>query len=149
MASFKIVNQDCDREYDWYLLGVLMYELLIGIPPYYIQNRQELIENIQNGCLILVKSLSESCKSLIKSLLCRNPKQRIGAFNDADDIKKHDWFSDFDWEMAQKKMMVPPLLYAERKISIELPKMKMIFTNDQVAEKNSRQSLSASTWFCC
>ena len=76
-----------DRVVDWYLLGVIMYDMLVGIPPYYSQNRQELLENIKSGPLLIPKSMSESAKSLIKELLCRNPKKRLGAINDAADIK--------------------------------------------------------------
>ena len=36
---------------DWYLLGVVMYELLVGIPPYYANNREELFNNIEKASL--------------------------------------------------------------------------------------------------
>ena len=45
-----------------------MYELLVGIPPYYSNNREELFENIKKGPLMIPKSLSEECKSLIKKV---------------------------------------------------------------------------------
>lgn len=32
---------------DWYLLGVVMFELLTGLPPYYANNREELFHNIE------------------------------------------------------------------------------------------------------
>lgn len=54
------------RTVDWYLLGVMMYELLVGIPPYYSNNREELFENIKKGPLMIPKSLSEDCKHLLK-----------------------------------------------------------------------------------
>ena len=33
---------------DWYLLGVIIYEMLIGLPPYYANNKEDLLENIKN-----------------------------------------------------------------------------------------------------
>jgi len=34
------------KSIDWYLLGVLLYEMLVGIPPYYSNNKEQLYENI-------------------------------------------------------------------------------------------------------
>jgi serine/threonine protein kinase len=54
---------------DWYLLGVVMYELLVGIPPYYANNREELFHNIEKGQLLLPSYLSDNAKSLLKSVI--------------------------------------------------------------------------------
>ena len=54
------------RTVDWYLVGVLLYELIVGIPPYYNQNRDILFDNIKRGPLRLPKSMSDEAKDLIK-----------------------------------------------------------------------------------
>lgn len=54
---------------DWYLLGVVMYELLVGIPPYYANNRDELFHNIEKAPLKLPNNISSEAKSLLKALL--------------------------------------------------------------------------------
>ena len=65
---------------DWYLFGVVMYELLVGIPPYYttnkfffiykhLLNREELFENIKSAALKLPSYLSADAKSLLKSVI--------------------------------------------------------------------------------
>lgn len=54
---------------DWYLLGVVMYELLVGIPPYYANNKEELFDNIEKGHLKLPSFLSNEARSLLKALL--------------------------------------------------------------------------------
>jgi serine/threonine protein kinase len=43
---------------DWYLLGVLLYEMLVGIPPYYSNNKEILYQNIQEGTLQMPKIIS-------------------------------------------------------------------------------------------
>ena len=59
-----------NRTVDWYLLGVLLYELLVGIPPYYSNNRDQLFDNIKKGPLMLPKNnMSEDAKSLIKGVI--------------------------------------------------------------------------------
>ena len=57
---------------DWYLLGVVMYELLVGIPPYYANNREELFNNIEKAPLKLPTFLSVDAKSLLKAVIIIN-----------------------------------------------------------------------------
>jgi len=54
-----------NKTVDWYLLGVLMYEMLVGIPPYFSTQREQLFENIQKGALKLPRSLSMEAQHLI------------------------------------------------------------------------------------
>jgi len=54
-----------NKTVDWYLLGVLIYEMLVGMPPYFSSNREELFENIKKAQLKLPRSLSEEAKHLI------------------------------------------------------------------------------------
>jgi serine/threonine protein kinase len=56
------------KSVDWYLLGVLLYEMLVGHPPYFTQNKQQLFNNIQRAPLKVPKSLSEESKSLLKGV---------------------------------------------------------------------------------
>lgn len=92
------------KSIDWYLLGVLLYEMLVGIPPYYSNNKEQLYENIQRGPLKLPNFLSEDARSLLIALLNRNPHKRLGAGpNGADDIKKHVFFKRIDWHKAETR----------------------------------------------
>ena len=50
---------------DWYLLGVLMYEMLEGIPPYYDHDKDTLFNNILNSEIEVPEDVSEDCKDLI------------------------------------------------------------------------------------
>lgn len=61
------------KSVDWYLFGVLLYEMLVGDPPYFSDHEMELLNNIQNAALKLPSCLSKSAKSLLTSLLNRNP----------------------------------------------------------------------------
>ena len=64
---------------DWYMLGVLLYELLVGVPPYFSTDRDTLFDNIRNGALLIPKKLSQEVRSLLVSLLCRTNTKRLGA----------------------------------------------------------------------
>lgn len=97
-----------NKTVDWYLLGVLIYEMLVGMPPYFSSNREELFENIKKAQLKLPRSLSEEAKHLITHLLKRDPAKRLGAQNDAADIKTHPWFKDINWDDALQRKLQPP-----------------------------------------
>ena len=91
---------------DWYLLGVLLYEMLVGVTPYYSNNKDELFQNIVSGKLKLPRSISTEVRSLIISLLNRNPSLRLGnkpGEQGAEQIMKHAFFSDIDWDLVKAK----------------------------------------------
>jgi len=50
---------------DWYLLGVVVYELLYGMPPYYAESKDQLFNNIKNAPLYLPSKWSNDVKSLL------------------------------------------------------------------------------------
>ena len=58
---------------DWYLVGTLIYEMIIGVTPYYSIHASEIISNIIGNKLKLTKNLSSYSKDIIIKLLNRNP----------------------------------------------------------------------------
>lgn len=94
---------------DWYLLGVLIYEMIVGMPPYFTNNRKALFENIKKGTLKLPMYLSNEVCDLISGLLQRNPQKRLGSGKtEAEEIKSHKWFAGVDWNIAMQKGLKPP-----------------------------------------
>ena len=96
---------------DWYLLGVLFYELLVGVPPYFTGNQEQIFKNIQKAELYIPPFISEKAKNLIKSLLKRNPKERLGSKRDVEEIKEHEYFADVDWQKVYERKYKPPQIY--------------------------------------
>eukprot|EP01022_Parablepharisma_sp_SALTPOND_P025582 TRINITY_DN59_c0_g7_i1.p1 TRINITY_DN59_c0_g7~~TRINITY_DN59_c0_g7_i1.p1 ORF type:complete len:795 (+),score=65.68 TRINITY_DN59_c0_g7_i1:112-2496(+) len=97
------------KSVDWYLLGVLLYELVVGQPPYFTSNREQLFKNIQTAPLKLPMFLSAEIKNLLIALLNRNPQKRLGAGKlDADEIKAHPWFKGVKWDDVLKRKMKLP-----------------------------------------
>ena len=97
------------KSVDWYLLGVLLYEMIVGQPPYFSDSKQELFNNIQRGVLKLPVSMSPEAKNLIVHLLNRNPSRRLGAGSEgAEEIKRHPFFDSIDWKaVANRQLEVP------------------------------------------
>jgi serine/threonine protein kinase len=114
------------KSVDWYLLGVLLYEMLVGIPPYYSNNKEQLYENIQKGPLKLPNFLSEDARGLLIALLNRNPTRRLGSGpNGANDIKRHAFFKDLDWRAAENRELVVPLPHFKKLNEVEIPLEKV------------------------
>jgi len=97
-----------DKAVDWWSLGILLYELTVGIPPFYSQNVNEMYNKIQHGVLRFPPFLSENCKSLIIQLLNRDPKKRCGSKDDVNDLKVHPFFKTISWEKMMKKEIESP-----------------------------------------
>lgn len=96
-----------DKAVDWWSLGILLYELTVGIPPFYSQNIDIMYKKIEQGILRFPPFLSDDCKALIVDLLNRDPLLRCGSRNDVEDIKAHALFSDVDWDAMMRKEILP------------------------------------------
>jgi len=80
LAPEIVTGAGHDKAVDWWSLGILLYELTVGIPPFYSQNVNEMYSKIQHGVLRFPPFLTEECKSLITLLLNRDPKKEIGKY---------------------------------------------------------------------
>lgn len=90
---------------DWYLLGVVLFEMMVGLPPFYAENKEQLFHNIEHEILEFPDSFSPSLRDLLFNLLQKDINKRLGNFGGAEEIKKHPWFSNIKWENAIKKKL--------------------------------------------
>ena len=94
---------------DWWSLGVLVFEMCCGWSPFYAEDTQQMYKNIAFGKVRFPRdALSNEGRSFVKGLLNRNPKHRLGALSDAEELKAHPFFTDVDWDALSKKALVPP-----------------------------------------
>jgi serine/threonine protein kinase len=92
------------KSIDWYLLGVLIYEMLVGVPPYFNPDKTILFKNIEMGPLKIPHTMPQPARNIILLLLNRNPAKRLGSnCADASDIKSHEFFAEIDWERVDKR----------------------------------------------
>ena len=93
---------------DFYSLGALVYEMIIGLPPHYSTNREEMYRRILMDPLIIPSALSAPLRDLLSELLRKNPARRLGSKRGIEEIKEHPWCKDIDWESYMRKGVEPP-----------------------------------------
>ena len=122
-----------DKAVDWWSLGILLYELTVGIPPFYSQNVHEMYHSIQFGLLKFPKWLPDPCKNIIIALLDRDPEARLGSKADVEDIKTHEFYSGMDWKaMYEKKLR--PSFKPDVRSDTDTGNFDTEFTNEAVAD---------------
>jgi serum/glucocorticoid-regulated kinase 2 len=110
LAPEVILNNGCNRPADWWSLGVLVYEMLFGIPPFYSSEVQEMYKNtVLSPLKFRVRpKVSDEGKDFIAGLLVKNPTKRLGSVADSLEVMNHPWFTDFDWPKILDKKLTPP-----------------------------------------
>jgi len=96
-----------NRTIDWWTLGVLLYEMLSGLPPFYDESTDKMYEKILQNPLTFGDEIGSKARSILTGLLTRDPTQRLGV-NGAEEIKKHPFFEKIDWRRLLQKKIQPP-----------------------------------------
>ena len=114
IAPEIISGEGYNESVDWWSLGIIMYEMLTGKLPFKFNfdNQEEQNDlNIYDKKIKFPSWIEENAKDLINKLLNKNPEKRIGSGKEgAENIKKHPFFSDIDWNKALNKELRPPFI---------------------------------------
>ncbi|XP_018322875.1 protein kinase C [Agrilus planipennis] len=102
---------DYGASVDWWALGVLMYEMMAGQPPFEADNEDDLFESILHDDVLYPVWLSKDAVSILKGFMTKNPAKRLGcvaAQNGEAAIRVHPFFKDMDWQaLEQRKIRAP------------------------------------------
>ncbi|KAI3855203.1 hypothetical protein MKX03_026061 [Papaver bracteatum] len=108
MAPEILQSKGHNKDVDWWSVGVLLYEMLTGQPPYTHANRQKLQQKIIKEKFKLPPFLTSEAHSLLKALLQKEPERRLGSGpTGADEIKKHKWFNSVNWKKLDEREFKP------------------------------------------
>jgi len=111
MAPEVILSKAYGKAVDWYALGILIYEMICGYPPYHDQDQLQLYKKILSGKIYWPSYMSEDAKHLIKQLITPDLTKRYGNLkNGALDIKRHIWFAGVEWSKVEKLGITPPFI---------------------------------------
>mmetsp|Transcript_38659 Transcript_38659/g.46807 ORF Transcript_38659/g.46807 Transcript_38659/m.46807 type:complete len:360 (+) Transcript_38659:276-1355(+) len=110
LAPEIILNKGHGKPVDWWALGVLIYEMLAGYPPFYDDDPMGTYQKILHGRLEFPSHFSRSARDLIKKLLQADLTKRYGNLKGgARDVKAHPWFNDVNWDAVALKKVSPPI----------------------------------------
>ncbi|KAK0151415.1 cGMP-dependent protein kinase 2 [Merluccius polli] len=116
MAPEIIKNQGHDFAVDFWSLGILVYELLAGSPPFSSSEPQKIYAKILDGVIKYPPYLNEAAKSIISKLCRPRPGQRLGnTKNGIKDVRHHRWFSSMNWHKLRVGQVEAPTVRLVRK----------------------------------
>ncbi|XP_058119041.1 protein kinase C isoform X3 [Anopheles ziemanni] len=93
---------------DWWALGVLMYEMMAGQPPFEADNEDDLFEAILRDDVLYPVWLSREAVSILKGFMTKNSAKRLGCTDGENQIRSHPFFKDMDWEALEQRKVRPP-----------------------------------------
>jgi len=99
LAPEIILNKGHSKPVDWWTMGILLYEMLVGIDPFSDDDPMKTYKKIIKGKINFPKDIDKDAKSLIKHLLTADTTKRYGCLkNGVKDILNHRLFNGFDWK---------------------------------------------------
>jgi len=111
LAPEIIQSKGHNRAVDWWALGILIFEMLAGYPPFFDDNPFGIYEKILSGKIDWPRQIETVVKDLIKRLLVQDRTKRMGATKGgAEDVKRHRWFKNIDWDDVTAKKLKPPIV---------------------------------------
>jgi serine/threonine protein kinase len=130
------------RLVDFYTLGCLVYEIIVGYPPFYSRNPSQLREKMLYETLKFPKDISQNAKDLIQWLVNQDPEQRPKEFSE---VKNHIFFENLHWGKLAKKQVIPPYIPDLYKLNFDigfwqLP-IDLVFDPKTILKKNKKESV--------
>ena len=111
IAPEVIRQKGYGQEIDWWSLGVIMFEMMIGYPPFFSETSTETCKKIldwKNTLNIRPEAnISKEAEDILRKLI-NDPETRLGT-NGADEIKRHPFFRGIDWNRI-KETLTPPFI---------------------------------------
>mmetsp|Transcript_54575 Transcript_54575/g.143704 ORF Transcript_54575/g.143704 Transcript_54575/m.143704 type:complete len:363 (+) Transcript_54575:131-1219(+) len=109
LAPEIIQSKGHSKSVDWWALGVLMYEMLAGYPPFFDETPFGIYQKVLAGRVDFPRHFDVKAKDLIKRLLVADRTKRLGCLKGgSEDLKRHKWFKGLDWDLLLNRSVTPP-----------------------------------------
>ena len=106
LAPEIIQGRGHGKAVDWWALGILIYEMLLGYPPFYDEHPFRSYEKLLEGKVEFPKfvNLEKTAIDLIRKLLTADRTKRLEAMRQgAEGVKTHKWFKGINWELVMQR----------------------------------------------
>ncbi|OWM81613.1 serine/threonine-protein kinase AtPK2/AtPK19-like [Punica granatum] len=108
MSPEIVLGKGHDKSADWWSVGVLLFEMLTGKPPFIGGNREKIQQKIVKDKIKLPSFLSSEAHSLLKGLLQKEASRRLGSGpTGSEDVKRHKWFKVINWKKLEAREINP------------------------------------------
>jgi len=110
-APEVIASKGHSHAVDWWTLGVLSFELMIGHPPFESATPMQIYQKVSKGInkVTFPKKCSQNCEAFVKALCHQNPSERLPMKKGGiKNIKAHPWFKGFEWDSMEALTLKPP-----------------------------------------
>jgi serum/glucocorticoid-regulated kinase 2 len=110
IAPEVLAGKGYTRAADWWSLGILLYEMIHGLPPFFHKVQSSMYKLIEESELKFNDKVpcSPQTRDLITKLLRKKPVERLGNGKDVEEIKAHKAFEHIDWDKLLRKKVKPP-----------------------------------------
>ena len=106
-----LLNKGHGKPVDWWTLGILIYEMIVGIDPFNDEDTMAIYQKVIKGKIKFPSYFPSDAKSLVKHLLVKDLSKRYGNLKDGvNDIKYHRFFNDLDWNKLIKCQLEAPYI---------------------------------------
>ncbi|XP_069686325.1 serine/threonine-protein kinase N isoform X3 [Periplaneta americana] len=111
LAPEVLTETSYTRAVDWWGLGVLIFEMLVGESPFPGDDEEEVFDSIVNDEVRYPRFLSLEAIAIMRRLLRKNPERRLGSSErDAEDVKKQAFFRTIQWDELLLRRVKPPFV---------------------------------------
>lgn len=108
IAPEILLEQDYGASVDWWALGVLMYEMMVGQPPFEADSEEDLFDSILKDDVLYPVWLSNEATSILKGFMTKSPIKRLGCVGDENTIRSHPFFVSINWVELEARKIEPP-----------------------------------------
>ena len=139
MAPETLFGKKQDYCVDFYSLGVIGYEIIMGKTPYEGNSRHEIKKQMSEKDVNISEDInySDICIDFINGLLCKNPEKRIGAKSGVSEIKSNIFFKGLNWELIYLHKYLSPLYDIIRFSKVKEGGIEELFDIEYCAQKDS------------
>ncbi|KAJ3300942.1 hypothetical protein HDV03_001579 [Kappamyces sp. JEL0829] len=111
LAPEIIQSRGHGKPVDWWALGILIFEMLAGYPPFYDENTFTIYEKILAGRIVFPPHFHSDARDIVKRFLTADLSSRLGNLQGGSaDVRGHRWFVGTNWEAVLQRKIQPPIV---------------------------------------